>query len=208
MKKFSITKLETARTNPRSIANSILSPAASTPMRFSTYMAWQLSVFRFHKTKNITEAREVLENYFENKFKKNKKNDKIFDSFRNSLTGYYNQYTLKKLGFIEPKMKLDIKLTSKLKITGQIPVVCMNSKPNGRTLYFFLKGNLNWEDELKFPIIQKYAENLYGINLNNIEVGVFNLTTNKLDLRTYDQSEVETAYDELINIGKKISGYL
>ena len=76
---------------------------------------------------------------------------------------------------------------------------------SGYSAHFFTKDSTMWESELKFPIIQDYIANFYGVELSEIEVGVFGTDTQKLSQLTFSDQEVTDAKNELDTIGHTIS---
>lgn len=206
MKRFSISRLEDARRNPAEFGKMLNADTKAGGMRFSKYMAWQLSLFHFHKTKNLSEAIKYFDLHFWSNFVESRANRNQYEEFLESLNAYVKDYKKCKYNYIDGKVKLDIELTDKLKITGQIPIV--NLSPGGYSVFFLVRGRDDWEEELKFPVIQDYLSDEFGVGLTEVEVGVYDLEKEKHVAKIYSAREVREAKEELTNIGNIISSVL
>jgi len=203
MNKFSITQLEVARKNPAQFANNLKAAAGTKSSFFSRgkFMRWQDSVSEFHKQNDLSKAINYLEKSFSNRAD-NTKNRNEVARFISSLGAYVSQFKKKKFTLMDIRKKIHIDLNPKIFISGQIPITYMNTK-GGFSIYFFSQTGLGWEGELKFPIIQKYfAEDIYGTDLDKIEVGVFSTVNDKYSQQTFSEDEIKDAEKELNKIGK------
>lgn len=205
MKKISFSQLESARSSPAAFAKSLTNPNGSTP-RFSKFMAWQLAVIRYHKEKgDLSKAVNYFEATFMRNFADNSKNASEREDWILELQAYSTDDIKRKLTFVEPKKNISIPLTSKVRLGGQLPLIKMNNK-GGYSIYFFSRESTIWEGELRFPIIQNFvASTLYGVDLSEVEVGVYGLDLRKHLQRSYTQKEVDDAEKELETIGRTVS---
>src|SRR5687767_2885930 len=126
MKRFSISRLEDARRNPAEFGTLLNAESKGGGMSFSKYMAWQHSLFHFHKTKNLSETINYFESLYWKHFVENRANKNQFEKFLETLNAYIKDHMKCKYNFIDGKVKLDIKLSDKVKITGVIPIVNMS----------------------------------------------------------------------------------
>ena len=205
MRKISITQLEVARKNPALFANNLKAAGGAKPSFFGRgkFMRWQDSVSEFHKHNDISKAINYLEKSFSNRAD-NAKNRSEVAKFISSLEAYATQYEKKGFILMDSRKKIHIDLNAKVSISGQIPVTYMNTK-GGFSIYFFSQDGLAWEAELRFPILQKYfADEVFGTDLDRIEVGVFSIASDKFFQQTFSAIEVKEAYKELRKIGKVI----
>lgn len=91
-----------------------------------------------------------------------------------------------------------------MELSGQAPIIYLNSRLT-YSIYFFSKTSRNWEDELRFPIIQHYfAKEVYGVETSEIEVGIFALDVEKHLQKSYSKAEIKKAINELNSVGKII----
>lgn len=205
MNKISLSQLESARKNPAAFAKSLSSASSGTP-RFSKFMAWQLAVHRYHKEKSdLSKAINYFEATFMRNFADNRKNESEKEQWILELQAYSADDIKRKLTFVEPKKRISIPLTSKVRLGGELPLIKMNNK-GGYSIYFFSRENSLWEDELRFPIVQNYvASTLYNVDLDEVEVGVYSLDLKKHLHRSYTQKQVDEAEKELRAIGTAVS---
>lgn len=206
MKKFSIARLEDARQNPAEFGKSLNSEAKGGGMSFSKYMAWQHTLFHFHKTKDLPGSINYFESLFWGKFVDNRANRRQYEDFLESLNAYITDHTKNKYKYFDGKVRLDIELSKKVKITGQIPIV--NMSPVGYSAFFLVRGRDDWPEELKFPVIQNFLSESLGAELDEVAVGVYDLETEKHASKIYSALDVEAANDELKKIGRIISANL
>jgi len=202
MNKFSITQLEIVRKSPKQFAENLKATADSKPSFFGRgkFMRWQDSVSEYHKQNDLAKAINYLERSFSNR-KDNAKNRNEVERFVSSLDAYVSHFNKKKFTLIDSRKKIHIELNAKVYISGQVPITYMNTK-GGFSVYFFSQAGLDWETELKFPILQKYfAEQIYGTDLNKIEVGIFSTDSDKFFQQSYTEIEVKEAEKELKKIG-------
>jgi len=207
MTKFSISKLELARQNPTKFAKFLISDDSGVGARFSKYMAWQLSVHKYHTTKDLAQAINYFENTFRRNFADNPKNDRERETFIMTLQAYVANHSSLGLNYVEHKKRIAIVLSPKLRITGEVPLINLNNN-FGYSAYFFTKDSTTWEAELRFPIVQNFIANFYGVDLSEVEVGVFGLDNEKHSQTTYSDQDVTDAEKELNAIGQTITSIL
>lgn len=205
MNKISFSQLESARKNSAAFAKSLNAPSGSTP-RFSKFMAWQLAVSCYHKERgNLSKATNYFEATFMRNFAATSKNTVERENWILDLQAYSTDDIKKKLTYVEHKKRISIPLTSKVRLGGELPLIKMNNK-GGYSIYFFSRESTLWENELRFPVIQNYvASTLYGVDLSDVEVGVYSMDLKKHLQRSFTQKEVDDADKELKAIGKAVS---
>jgi len=207
MNKISYSQLESARNNPKVFANTLKS--GGNPIRFKKppkFTIWKNSIFDYHKKKNnLPEAINYFQNSFFKHYANNRKNVIERDNWVNEIQNYAQDEIKRKLTFCDKKVRTNIDLTNKLKLGGELPLIKMNYK-GGYSVYFFSRENTLWENELRFPIIQNYvASTLYGVDLSDVEVGVYSLVQKKHLQKIFTQREIDEAEKELKAIGKVVS---
>jgi hypothetical protein len=205
MNKISFSQLESARKNPVAFAKSLTTPTGSNP-RFSKYMAWQLAVNHYHKEKgDLSEALNYFEAIFMRRFVDNHKNKVERENWILELDAYAADDVKRKLTYVEHKKRVSISVTNKVRLGGELPLIKMNNT-GGYSIYFFARESAQWESELRFPVIQNYvASTLYGVDLSEVEVGVYSLDLKKHLQRTFTQKEIDDAEKEIKAIGKAVS---
>lgn len=205
MNKISFSQLESARKNPTAFAKSLSSPSGDTP-RFSKFMAWQLAVNHYHKERgNLSTAVNYFETTFMRNFADNSKNTAEREDWILELIAYSDDNIKNKLTYVEHKKRINIPLTSEVRLGGELPLIKMNNK-GGYSIYFFSRESTLWEGELRFPVIQHFvATTLYNVALSEVEVGVYSLDFQKHLQRSFTSKEVDDAVKELKAIGKAVS---
>jgi len=203
MSKFSITQLEIARKNPTQFANNLKAAVGTKTVFFGTpkFTRWQNAVGEYHKQNDLSKAINYLEKSFSKRADTAKNRNEV-TQFIISLDAYVAEFNKKGFCFQKTNERIHIDLNSKIYISGQVPVIYMNTK-GGFSAYFFSQSGIGWESELRFPIVQKYlAENVYGVELDKIEVGIFKTNTNKFSQQIFSEKEIREAVKELTKIGK------
>src|SRR5664280_214997 len=180
MKKFSISLLESARSNPILFGKS-LKEGSSISNQFGggrpISVRWLDAVGIYHRTLDISLAISSLEKAFINR-KDTSRNRKEVENLIFALENYVLEFN--RLGYehLEKAHSMQIILSPKVKITGWIWSLNMTSS-GGRSGFMLTKGIIDtrWQSELRFPIIQDYiANHIYGCELNQVEVGVIDYT--------------------------------
>jgi len=208
MKKFSITKLETARPNPIAFATTLTEnslPFNNNPKS----VRWLTALTTFHKTGNTAQALNYLENSFANR-KQTSKNIKEVISLRQALLNYFDEHTQKKFNYYSHRTRLEIILSPKVKITGTIWLI--NSTVEGKYSSYTIVDDKTaqiWKSELRHPILQDYiAPKIFNCDRKDISVGIINYTTGQHEQQIFEDDDIEIALEELSYIGAKISSVL
>ena len=209
MKKFSITQLENARRNPVDFAKQLNSTTAQ-PVTFTGYpksMRWLNAINIFHEHNDISKSITYIEEAFRNR-QQTSKNRKEVESFIEALGYYEDQLNLKKCSLIKSREPIDIPLSHLVRISGIIPIILM--KPvTGFAAYFISQENTMWASELKFPIVQHYlANSVFNVDSSEIDVGYIDFFTGNFHEICFPQAEIDTAINELNDIGQKITLHL
>jgi len=207
MKKFSITKLEEARRTPIKFAQTLLEGDSG----FGGYgypksVRWLDAVGVYHDTTNLSSATNSLVNSFSNR-KDTARNRKEVEKLIQSLETYVDEH--ERLGYfhLERRYNIEILLSPKIRITGWIWLLNMTAE-SGRSGFIISKdiSGSSWQDELRFPILQDYIANeIYGCNLDDVEVGIIDYLTGVHHITQYQENDVVTAVKELTEIGNKIT---
>jgi hypothetical protein len=171
-------------------------------------MAWQLAIHHYHKGNSLVNAKSYFEKMFRKNFVENVKNDREMNEYISLIEAYVAEFEKQGLIFIESKAIISIPLTDKLKLAGELPIICMDNDL-GYVAYFFYRDNKPWASELKYPIIQNHiASSLYGVSIGEVKIGVFDVLQQKIILINYSQEDVDDAVEELENLSKEISSML
>lgn len=203
-KKFSITKLENARRNPKAfgslLMDAVKEPFSSNPKS----VRWLTAVANYHKNSNLSEAVNSLIESFSRR-KQTKKNIAEVDTLITALYNYVNEHSSLSYTYFSHRHLLELTLSEKLKMNGWIWII--NKTTNGYSGYTIVNNedSNNWQSQLRFPIIQSYlAEKIFKCNVEKVEVGIINYYEGKHHRISYTTNEISLAFDELKLIGNEI----
>ncbi|MGR3175465.1 MAG: hypothetical protein ACUZ8N_12825 [Candidatus Scalindua sp.] len=200
---ISHSKLETARNNPKSFKRDMASEGHSYGM--SRYRGWQLATRNYHKNNNeLQKATIYLIECFEKNFVVNKRSEKLLEDHISKLRNYINDFCRLKHQNIEVSKRIEIPIKFRNFIKGEIPRIDFKLN-GGYAVYLFIKEDVPWESELRFPIIQDYYANEIGCSLNEVSVGVYCFESEKHVSKIYSKVEVGNALTECYKISKTIS---
>lgn len=208
MKKFSINSLETARKNPAAF-KLMLENDKTDGANFwggrAKSRRWHDAVSIYHQRSDKNEAIQHLIKAFSSR-KDTIFNRRELDSLILSLENYIIEYTKLKYLNLEKSLRLSLLITPEIKVTGMIWLINETSR-KGYAGYFVGKevNKLNWESELRFPIIQNFLSEKYHCPLNRIEVGLIDYTTGHHHKISYNEDEIHDAVVEFNKIGNLLS---
>lgn len=211
MTKFSITKLETARTNPSKFGNQLKNSTAKDNFFGgpAKSVRWLSAVTRFHDTGDLSAAINYLSNSFSNR-KNTPKNRQEVEDFITALENYIDQHNQLGNIFLESRHNIDLEIVPKLHLSGWIWL--LNMTVNGRRRAYQIKkpeAVYNWVSELQYPIIQDYVANhIYGCAIEDVDVGVIDYYTGEHSQNSFSSTEIQDAITELNSVGNIISSIL
>src|SRR5258708_7955110 len=127
MKKFSITKLEIARKNPSTFAKTLMDSSATNSFGgYPKSMRWLNAACKFHDGKDLSSAINSIETAFSGRKDTTKNRNEVSD-FIGALSDYTLEFAKRKLSFVKSREPINIKLSNKVRISGQIPLIHMRS---------------------------------------------------------------------------------
>ncbi len=210
MKKFSITKLEEARSTPIKFAQNLLEEGSgSRGFGYPKSVRWLDAVGVYHDTSSVSTATNSLVNAFSNR-KDTAKNRREVEQLIQALETYVQEHQQLGYFYLERRFNIEILLSPKIRITGWIWLLNMTAD-GGRSGYLVSKDitGFDWQDELRFPIIQDYIANeIYGCRLEDVEVGIIDYLTGNHHRTQYTENDIAIASKELTEIGNKITSLI
>lgn len=205
MIKFSITKLEDARVNPVAFAKLLLDGQVVTRgFGYPKSLRWLNAVTAYHASSKIGDAYVSIENALSNR-KDTAANRRELEKLLTSLSDYEKQ--IKNLSFhlIKAREPIDLPLTKKLRIGGQIPLIYMK-EDEGYAAYFISKENADWQSELKYPILQNYiSKKVFKTDPKQVDIGYIDYLTGQFHQECFSAPELKGAESELKEMATKIS---
>ena len=202
--KFSLTKLEIARSNPLQFAKSLKSKTrGNTFFNYSRWMAWQNAVHEWNKNNSQSGAINYLTNALSN-FKIVQKKPKEGGYYIDKLQAYISSHITNGYYSLESKHRVLIDINPIVSISGQIPVINMNNN-SGYSIILLAKEDLPLDSELKFPLLQNYfASKVYGVEVSEVEVGYYNFERERFITKSFSKIKITKALKEVSNIADVI----
>jgi hypothetical protein len=202
--KFSITQLEFARHNASAFAKSLTRKDKERGGSYSSFSAWQNAIMRWHKFNDLEDSTSYLRTALD-KFAFIRRNEHELVKFMLAFDAYIEKHISEQYVFMESRKRISIPIQPDLYVTGQVPIVNMNIS-GGYAIYFFSRNKDEWQDELRFPIMQHYfAKNVYGCDTSQIDVGIYSFNDRKHYRHCYTSKAIERAVAELSDIASKMN---
>lgn len=108
---------------------------------------------------------------------------------------YMKRYKAEQLVWREPRHQLRWPLIPQIRLTGITPWVFEGEK--GLYAYFCHEQPVNWKEELKYPLLQRYlADDILHCRLGQLNMGVYCLQSRDFEWKRYSPLEVRTAVQE------------
>lgn len=203
MFKLSLGKLEQAKNNPAQVANEM--KANKTGGSSKSYVgSFKKIVREFHEDKDeVSTALNRLSENLEITFKTTDQNVAKNSKFCDSFLEYANEFEEKLLAVDKFQINLKWELLPKSMLTGHSPFLC--STPTENIAYYFQEKGNNWEEQLKFPLVQIYlAEHYYKCEVDQLKVGIYNILDKKFELKCFEDFELDNAIEETKSIFKNV----
>lgn len=199
---ISCSSLETARINPKAIAQRLLSKGGSQGSR-GMFANWQDHIRSIH-SKNIDPSAAFLnlqQSFL--KFATNQANTTKQDYLLDHFYPYLEKFEKSGFSYLESKCRMKWYLVTDGKLGGELPYVVKHK--SGFAAYYFAERNFNWKGELRFPLIQRYlSANNLGCEDKDIQVGIYCLEQDSFQLENFKSDDVEIAIEEAKGIFFKV----
>ncbi len=208
MIKVPCSQLEEVRNNPNAFAQKLLSENPQpTGGSFGMFSCWQKNVKDVHKEGlEIPEAIKALQQRFMN-YADNTANRKKQEFLLDRMMPYFEEFNAKGFVLEKPMVRIKWELIPEVSLTGNSPLLVSNEDYNAA--YFFTESPLNWESQLKFPLLQEYlAHNFFSCETKDLKIGTYCLSENAFDLKSYDEADISIAIEEACDIFNKIKSTL
>ena len=193
-------KLEIARKNPSAFKNQEGIGAGF--FKVGQYRYWQFATRHYHDFGREA-AFNYLEKSFEEKFTNNSRNRKKLEEFQYNLDSYIRDFEELENSVIRRGTNISMDLGHSNTLTGEIAREDM--KLDGRfEIFLFLKEDIDWENELRFPLFQAHYAKSFGVEYSQISVGVYCLQYNQHSSKIYSDYDIQLALKEISNISNKI----
>jgi hypothetical protein len=122
------------------------------------------------------------------------------------LAAYCDTYSLQGCQFVEVKKPTKL-LVGSHTLRGRVDRFDMRI-PGGYRATTTQLERTQWEDELRWPLIQKAIANELGASTSEIEVGVFSYEDGSYGYRVFDDDKIAAAEDEALVILTEVENNL
>lgn len=121
-----------------------------------------------------------------------RKKDPMIESFKN----YCIEYKSRNFNQIQ-KGGLHIKwsLHNNVMLTGLTPII-IHSNDEYYIYYIKEKSVLNWQNELRHPLIQQYIANKINCSADKVHIGMYVINTHCFEFTQYNNTELQAAETE------------
>ncbi len=199
---ISCSALESARVNPKALAQQMLSKGGSRGSR-GMFTSWQDHIRSIH-SRDIEPAvafMNLQQSFL--RFASNPMNYAKQEYLLDHFYPYLDKVKLSRLSYLESKRRMKWYLVTDSKLGGELPYIFKNE--TGFVACYFTEKDFNWKTELRFPIIQRYlSANHLGCDERDIQVGIYSLEQNAFQLQNYSNDDVEAAINETKGVILKV----
>ncbi len=191
MLKIRCSSLEDVRKNPTAYAQQMaLGDGKNNGGTHGMFAYWQDIAKLVHQNE-LTTAEGVKE--LQNKFirfddtpKNRSKQSLLLDQF----VKYCNLYDKNKFAFVDSRRQMNWALCKNVSLTGLTPWVVYND--SGYYSYFVTEQPFEWQDQLKFPLLQQYlVDYKIDCDVTEMNMGIYCLATNKFEFNSYTKAELK-----------------
>ena len=184
--------LELVRSNP---SNAKIFLSENYPGGKNMTRCWDRAISVYHKENRLDKAILYLQGQCLN-FANTKKNRDKTESLILKLIAYDKNYT--QLNFLPQKIlgRLNIDIEYNNNLSGEIYRV--DKTCDGYAITLMLREDKIWQNELRFPLLQRFYSDMFKCPANKIKVGVYKYDKSEHEYITYDESTLNNAWDEMI----------
>ncbi|SHJ89093.1 hypothetical protein SAMN05444280_1382 [Tangfeifania diversioriginum] len=194
--------LEQVRRNPQSVKQILqeTSGGGKTMVR-----CWDRAIGHYHKNEDSKSALSYLNSALSN-FNDNRTNNVKKDMLIEKFNNYTHEYLNLDFKNIKVNSRINIDIHHNNYLTGEIFRVDQTPE-NGFAITLMNRNDEIWATELRFRILQIYYSNIYKCPYDLIKVGVFNFEEELHEYTSFDEIELNQAWQEIIDISNKINKF-
>lgn len=197
--KFSHRNLEAIRKNPVNFKQ-ILGASGG---RQSMARYWQFAARKFHQNNSIEMAVSYYEKICLKNFVNNSANSTKISNLVDKLYKYSEDYESLNVNYYDYSNRISVDIQNNNFITGE--VFRLDKKVNeGYKVTLFSKEDTIWANELRYPLLQIYYSNIFECPVMDIDVGIYNFSTDTHDYLCFDEKTLKQAWDEVTQISDSI----
>lgn len=191
--------LELVRTNP---SNAKILLSENYPGGKNMTRCWDRAISVYHKEGSLDNAINYLQGQCLN-FANTKKNRDRTENLILKLIAYHKNYTQLKFlpQKVQGRLNMDIEYNNYL--SGEIYRV--DKTNDGYAITLMLRQDKIWQNELRFPLLQRFYSDKFECPANKVKIGVYNYEKGIHDYTTYDQSTLNNAWEEMMKISQLVN---
>jgi len=204
--KISISQLEDARANPTAFGQQLLTGGGKGFVSRGYFMDWRDAVLRWHKSQaNPDVIRDELESILERRFT-GRGNEKRRAETLETLDDYVLNFL--NLGYrtVLTRERIDVTPSvvppDTLQVTGEVPVIARQK--TDYIAIILLNREVDWESEIRSPIIQSAIASLMNVRSSNVSIGAYCFSTKEYDERCFTDTETMGAEAEVTEVMRKV----
>ena len=119
------------------------------------------------------------------------------------LDSYISWYDQKRPIVVRTRARIILDIGHGNSLTGEVSRmdICRDSGYRG-----ILLGPIpaDWDSQLRMPLIQHGLSQIYQRDQSEIEIGVQELDGSGISTRSYDQNQIDRAFEQVVEISKRV----
>lgn len=202
--KISLSDLEEARRNPEEY---LKKQQSSTGIKYNPKSKHRMlirSIYTFHRKGSDPNS---AQNYLEASFAKNFKDQRQLPLYIEQLGQYILSFKDSNAMVFKVRDILTIPLSAEFndanfRISGEIPRIDIT--PDGYTAWIFSNKPVDWENEIRLPLIQSAYAEILKVDQQEIKVNIYDFIKGDCKSFQFSKSELENANKDFIKTLKQI----
>lgn len=167
---------------------------------------WEYKLKPFHVSGvPIGQVANTFEDYCLRTFNNNKANLLKIEELYNRYPKYELSYRQQNLIFQDFHKNIAFNIEGDFVLSGEIFRID-KTRHGGYAITVIWKNQESdiWAQELRFPVLQKFYADLFGVSTNKVFVGIYDFENVSHEYITFDEETIEDAMKELQDIIKEI----
>lgn len=204
MLKIRCSSLEDVKQNPQAYAQLLaLTDGKSGGGTYGMFAYWQDAARQVHEHDlTVSQAIKHLQNKFI-RFDETPKNKAKQDRLLEQFVKYCRLYDKNNFAFVDSRRHMKWEIHNGVMLTGLTPWVVYND--TGYYSYFVTEELFDWQEQLRFPLIQQYlTDNKIECDITEMHMGIYCLSTNKFDFRSYTERELKDTVSQTTKIFENV----
>lgn len=190
--------LEEARQNPGAYVRKVFRGGRQ-PFRYSLFRAWQLTIFRYHQSRDLVAAKSDLED----RFKKFLSGRKHFDDYYEDLQNYVRDFERLKHVVVDTAARVTMNLGPDVQMIGEISRIDVSPDGGYSAVLIANSEQMNWQEQLRMPLLQKNFAETFSVSPERMKVGIYTID-GKHEFVSYSPSDIADAEKEARSIARRL----